>query len=374
MFCSKCGAQNQDDSKQCASCGQPLGAVEAKKDVPLYFNSLVIIILLFFCFPIGIVLMWAGKKWNIIARLMVTAFFTWFTYLTFTAERPEKPATEGKETKVELEKQDAHDKPDAKNAKTQAAVVKKEKIGETSKKKDADVPPLSNGVVLTVEVDSSESPTVSGITNLPEGIGMLISIYSKLGYGGQEKVVVSNNSYKSVQFTNLKPGFYSVSVNSGIAAIHPEKIKKVIGNAGENLKGKAVKTSDIGKYVEVESKFRIGSEVEARNYEQSEIAKMWDTYKKLKALIDKGVGMQSLRSSESLQSATRCGQQMRTLQAEVEPIQQGTEDLPLQIRIHLGAAAIRAGMCITCSRDALQDCTMAKEDLANAAKVLKSMK
>lgn len=79
MFCAKCGKENPEGAKFCNSCGASLDAdVQQPVVVPaqrFYQKKWFTWLSLFFCWPLGIVLLWTNKLYSKVARVIITLLF-----------------------------------------------------------------------------------------------------------------------------------------------------------------------------------------------------------------------------------------------------------------------------------------------------------
>ncbi|EPY03904.1 hypothetical protein PAALTS15_27394 [Paenibacillus alvei TS-15] len=95
--------------------------------------------------------------------------------------------------------------------------------------------------------------SLTGITNLPDGTGLMITVSNENGFRAQSSAVVISNEFMTEEFSNngqaLESGAYNVDVTMPIASVQPDAVKKIIGENSENLKGDLVKEGDLGKTV-----------------------------------------------------------------------------------------------------------------------------
>jgi len=109
-----------------------------------------------------------------------------------------------------------------------------------------DLPITENNAELSVVVEKLANSQVrlTGITNLPVGTSLFCDVRSTTSkFIGQSKTVVKENGiYQTEIFgptTGLKPGKYTASVTCPYR--QPKKVRDVIGDKGENLKGPLVR-------------------------------------------------------------------------------------------------------------------------------------
>lgn len=120
-------------------------------------------------------------------------------------------------------------------------------------------------VTLSAKAEGDGRPTITGTTNLPDGVDLMISISRKESqYMAQDKVKVKGGAFRSVEFSQkgnpLNPGKYTVEVTMPVAAVQPPNTWPVIGNEGAKLEGPLVKKNSFGgKVVEYKMPLVIGS-------------------------------------------------------------------------------------------------------------------
>ena len=120
-------------------------------------------------------------------------------------------------------------------------------------------------VTMTASSDGNEKPTISGTTNLPDGVDLMVTISRKeSSYMAQDKVKVSGGKFHTVSFSQnngaLNSGTYSLEIGTPMASVMPPKTWPVIGNDGEKLEGPLVKKASFGgKLVKYKTTFKIGS-------------------------------------------------------------------------------------------------------------------
>jgi hypothetical protein len=105
-------------------------------------------------------------------------------------------------------------------------------------------------------------PIITGQTNLPNGTIIMITVRGESNsFVGQDKVYVTNGTFKSTQFTLPESPFdidkYSVEALMPYANVQPESVRRVIGNTGEWLRGKYVMRDSSGTLVQAMTNFEI---------------------------------------------------------------------------------------------------------------------
>ncbi|WP_263772848.1 hypothetical protein [Propionivibrio soli] len=124
---------------------------------------------------------------------------------------------------------------------------------------------LALNVTLVAKADRGSKPTITGVTNLPDGIDLMITISRKESqYMAQDKVKVKAGTFRSAEFSQkgnaLNPGKYTIEMSMPIAAVQPPNTWPVIGNDGAKLEGPLVKKNSFGgKVVEYKTSMVIGS-------------------------------------------------------------------------------------------------------------------
>ena len=94
-------------------------------------------------------------------------------------------------------------------------------------------PPLSEGVMLELKVDLSQSgrPVLNGETNLPDDTIIMTSVYGKTSdFRGQDRVTVNNGSFRAGPFgsvTGLSDGKYIASATMPIPRVQGASVQSV---------------------------------------------------------------------------------------------------------------------------------------------------
>lgn len=118
-------------------------------------------------------------------------------------------------------------------------------------------------VQIRVSAEVKESVTIVGVTNLPHGSQLLISLRRpQAKYFAQAKTVVVNGVFRAGPFTANQstppPGDYFVDVTFPLAHVQAPEVRKLIGENSEKLRGKLVVKSTLGTYAELSTKLNIG--------------------------------------------------------------------------------------------------------------------
>lgn len=119
-------------------------------------------------------------------------------------------------------------------------------------------------VAVTANSDGADKPIITGATNLPDDIDLMITLRrNESHYMAQDKVKVKGGAFRAGPFTQkgagLNPGTYTLEVSMPIAAVQPPPTWPVIGNDGANLQGPLAKRSKFGgKVVEYKTSLKIG--------------------------------------------------------------------------------------------------------------------
>jgi hypothetical protein len=130
-------------------------------------------------------------------------------------------------------------------------------------------PAFAFKVTMSTNTEGGDKPAVIGVTNLPDGTELMVTVKrSESGYMAQSKVRVSNGSFRAGPFSQkaapLIPGTYTVEISTPIAAVQSPSVRSVIGRDGSNLEGPLAKQSTFGgktlggKVVEYQTAFTVG--------------------------------------------------------------------------------------------------------------------
>jgi hypothetical protein len=120
-------------------------------------------------------------------------------------------------------------------------------------------------VTINAKSDGTAKPTIHGSTNLPDDTVLMISIdRTANSYNAQGKVKVKNKKFISSEFSDrgkdLAPGIYSLDITMPISNVQDQSVRDIIGQDGENIKGKYVKKSMFGgNIIEYKTTIKIGT-------------------------------------------------------------------------------------------------------------------
>lgn len=118
-------------------------------------------------------------------------------------------------------------------------------------------------VTLTISVEESPRPTITGQTNLASGTRLLVSIDRlDISFQAQARAVVQNGAFRVGPFSRngeaLLPGSYDVKVTISHASVQPDRVREQMGDDGRNLAGPLMRPSVLGgRTVELTSIFVI---------------------------------------------------------------------------------------------------------------------
>lgn len=106
-------------------------------------------------------------------------------------------------------------------------------------------------VKLSARLEGEARPTVVGVTNLPDGTSLMVSLYrEQSSYSAQSKTTVSGGTFQagpfSQQGSDLNPGKYNIRISSPLTSLQPASVQAVFGDKGSNLKGPLTSASSFG--------------------------------------------------------------------------------------------------------------------------------
>ena len=210
---------------------------------------------------------------------------------------------------------------------------------------------------VTIEAQAVSTPdgrvSVYGNSNLPDGTKLLVTLSNeKMRFSAQDKTSISNGQFSFVPLgskTGLRPGSYVVEIIMPIPSVHPEHVKKIIGDKGQYLSGPLVSKSDLfdSKNVELSFSFDVGSaqEIDEAAEDRQTIYNELIEFQKL------GVRM------ETMDTAT-CMTKMRPARARLEELKEQN------IGFLENVVITELLMCVKCLRiSAMESCTQAGDTL-----------
>ena len=97
---------------------------------------------------------------------------------------------------------------------------------------------------ISVMVEGGRKPVILGSTNLPDGLEAVVTVYHGRRIMAAERVVVEDGNFQAGPFSeggNPYPaGIYTMSLESELSQLQPEKVQAVIGHNGVLLRGPLV--------------------------------------------------------------------------------------------------------------------------------------
>lgn len=124
-------------------------------------------------------------------------------------------------------------------------------------------------VTLSARLDGGSKPAVVGVTNLPDGTVLMVSLSRKQSsFLAQDKTTVSGGAFRagpfSQQGSDLNPGKYTIDIGSPLAALQPASVQSAFGDNGSNLKGPLTGPSPVGgTVVDYSTQVAIGGTADA---------------------------------------------------------------------------------------------------------------
>lgn len=96
-------------------------------------------------------------------------------------------------------------------------------------------------VQISVMIEGGRKPVILGSTNLPDGFEALVTMYHGRRPMGEERVVVEEGNFQAGPFSDggnpYAAGIYTMSLDSPLSELQPEKVQAVIGHNGVLLRG-----------------------------------------------------------------------------------------------------------------------------------------
>lgn len=130
-------------------------------------------------------------------------------------------------------------------------------------------PPFDGTVTLSARLEGGSMPAVVGVTNLPDGTKLMVTLYRKQSsYSAQGKATVSGGAFRAGPFSqqgaDLNPGEYTVDIGSPLTALQPTNVQAAFGGSGANLQGPLTGPSPVGgTVVDYSTKIKIGKASDA---------------------------------------------------------------------------------------------------------------
>lgn len=121
---------------------------------------------------------------------------------------------------------------------------------------------------IRLRTDGSQTPSVIGVTNLPDETKLLVSLRRKAAnYNAQLNVTVHAGQFITERFSDdgkaLPPGDYALEVSMASADFQPGKVQMLIGVNGERLSGPLVENTKFGNIVISRSTIELGGNASA---------------------------------------------------------------------------------------------------------------
>ncbi|MCQ4085860.1 hypothetical protein [Saccharibacillus sp. JS10] len=127
-------------------------------------------------------------------------------------------------------------------------------------------------LTVTEELNEENKLQISGETNLPDGMELMLTVKNDNGYSAQDKVAIQSGEFTSGWFSqngSSLSGDYAVKVTSPTANVQPIEVQQVIGENGIHLYGDQVKKDNVwGNMIEFKKQINIPSitsDVEKQN-------------------------------------------------------------------------------------------------------------
>jgi hypothetical protein len=106
-------------------------------------------------------------------------------------------------------------------------------------------------VKLLARLEGKARPEVVGVTNLPDGTLLMITLSRReSAYAAQDKASVSGGVFRAGPFSRqgseLNPGEYTIDIGSPLTALQPANVQAAFGANGSNLNGPLTESSAFG--------------------------------------------------------------------------------------------------------------------------------
>lgn len=222
-------------------------------------------------------------------------------------------------------------------------------------------------IAAKVLVGLGQKPRLVGTTNLPDGTSLMVSVQDKLGgyYRAQSTTEVKFGYFVVGPFTAkgaaLREGEYLADLTMPSPSAQSPRVREIIGQKGENLRGESVSEGELGVTVETSVPFFVGpsinTAVQADKKRTAATGKERERIlKEATALEKKGREMDPLRRTDDPEKLGQCGKLMRMHQKNSHQLLVDVEVLPLLERIHLRSGLVYLDACVSCARDASDSC------------------
>jgi len=98
---------------------------------------------------------------------------------------------------------------------------------------------------MSLTVESPLTPIFHGVTNLPDGANLMLSLTRPdVLYAGQTKMIVKNGKFQSERLSYrgepLTPSRYKIEISMAASTFNPPNVRAVIGARGEKMTGQWV--------------------------------------------------------------------------------------------------------------------------------------
>lgn len=112
-------------------------------------------------------------------------------------------------------------------------------------------------------------PKVEGITNLPDGTEVLVSVFRKESrYSAGDKTTVAGGRFStgpySDQGASLKPGKYDLSITAPLYEVQPVAVKPLLGKNYANFSGALLVKSPYGTIAEYRTTFMVSGNIDTK--------------------------------------------------------------------------------------------------------------
>jgi hypothetical protein len=222
-------------------------------------------------------------------------------------------------------------------------------------------------VEAKVLVGLGQKPRLVGTTNLPDGTSLMVTVQDKLGgyYRAQSTMEVKFGYFVVGPFTAkgaaLREGEYLADLTMPSPSVQSPRVREVIGQKGENLRGESVSEGKLGVTVEASVPFFVGPSIKtAVRADKKRTADTEEERKRIlkeaTALEKKGREMDPLRRTDDPEKLGQCGELMRMHQKKSHQLLVDVEVLPLLERIHLRSGLVYLDACVSCTRDDSDSC------------------